>query len=201
MAFIPLPRGVKLCWHFTLDAIPVSFCIHIDVGTTVDQAKTDAVAAIGYQWWEDHGYLAFSNRLTIQEVVATDVSQQPAFQSTITTFTHGTGNIGQESLPNGSAIVVTLRSGFIGRSYRGRLFLPGIDHLAVVENTLTTAAQDNISDQFNALKDDIDAANMTWVVASYQNDLSSRTTAVGTPVTSILVRDNVKSQRRRNLLG
>lgn len=201
MAFIPLPQGVKLCFHFTLDSIPVSFCVYVDTGGTVDQSVTDDVANVGLGWWEDHGYLAFSNRLLIQEIVATDVSQQPAYQSTVTSFTHTTGNVAQESMPNGTAIVVTLRTGYIGRSYRGRLFLPGIDHFAVVENTLTSAAQNNIQTVFEALQDHLSNASMTWVVASYQNNLSSRETAVGTPVTSILVRDNVKSQRRRNLLG
>jgi len=201
MAFIPLPQGVKLCFHFTLQGVPVAFCVFVDAGGPITQNVVNDISDDGRDWWDADGYLAFSQDLTIVKVQATDMSQQPAFQATDINFTHTTGNIAVESLPNGSAIVATLLTGFIGRSYRGRVFLPGVDVDAVVQNTLTSGAKTNILGALNALKGDLAGRGYDLAVASYQNAGVMRTTGVLTPVAGFVVRDNVKSQRRRNLPG
>lgn len=199
--FIPLPGGVKLCFNFKLQDVPVTFCVHAWVNTPVTQGKTDAVAAVGKAWWETYGKDAFSQDLSITSIVATDVSQQPAYQSTEDSFTATTGTIAVEALPNGSAIVVTLKSAYIGRSYRGRVFLPGIDINAVTQNTLSSGAKSNIGSTIAELRNMLISSGFQMIIASYQNNLAHRSTAVGTVVTDIQVRENVKSQRRRNLPG
>lgn len=190
-----------MCFNFRLQNVPVTFCLHVFVQTPVTQGKVSAVTAVAGAWWEATGKGMFSQDLSIESIVVTDVSQQPAYQDTITTFTATAGTIAVEALPNGSAIVATARTAYIGRSYRGRIFLPGIDIDAVTQNTLSSGAKSNIADGLEDLRQAILNAGFALIVPSYQNELSSRETAVGTVVTHFDVRDNVKSQRRRNLPG
>jgi hypothetical protein len=199
--FVPLPGGLKVTFNFTLQGVPVSVSIHVKAPGSVTQAIADQVADIARDWWELSGNALFSHDLQIKSIVATDVSQIPAYQSTLSVFTNPTGTILLESLPNGSAVVATTLTGFIGRSYRGRLFLPGFDVDAVTINELSVGAKANVEARLNGLRSNFAGAGIPWVVASYQENDVLRTVAVGTPVIGILARSYVKSQRRRNVKG
>lgn len=48
----------------------------------------------------------------------------PASPPTISTFNQGAGNVASDILPKATAGVLTLRTSFAGRRYRGRMFIP-----------------------------------------------------------------------------
>lgn len=197
MAFIPLPDGIRISFNFLLGGVPVSINITVLAPGAVDQQAVDNAAAIGKFWWDNNGYLIFSQDLGITEVVATDVSQQPAVQGRETTFTHQFGSQAVAAVANNVALVVSLRTGFIGRSYRGRIYLPGLAKDAVVGSLLTPQAQADITTHIGALATQLTNANFTWVVASYQFNGVPRLVAAGTPILTRIVSNRVDTQRRR----
>jgi len=199
VAFIPLPGGIKVCINFTLQSVPCSICFHVRQVGTVGQADTDDVVSVVKQWWDTTGYNMFSQDLFIDTIQATAVDAVPAVQTTESTFTEPNGGQAVESMSGGVAVVITLLTGYIGRSYRGRVFLPGIDVNAVTLNAITAPAKANYEGGWLALISALATNGRPMHVASYQENLLPRTTAVSYPVTSIIVRDYVKSQRRRNI--
>lgn len=197
MAFVPLPNGIKLCFNFLFRTVPVSFCVHVAAPATVGQTDVDTVAALGLAWWEDYFRLLVSNDLCVNHIQATDVSQQPAVQSTLPSLTYPCGDAAFDALPNQVAAVVSLRTAFIGRSYRGRLYIPGLVAGSIQDNQISTGQQTGLQDAFAALDAAFDVAGYTWVVASYQENNVLRSTAVGTPVETLIVNKRVDTQRRR----
>ena len=197
MAFVPLPDGIKLCFNFLLRSIPVSFCVHVQAPGTVGQADVDTVAAIGLDWWDTVFRLLVSNDLCVNNIQATDVSQQPAVQTTLPALTNPCGDAAFDAAPNNVATVVSLRTAFIGRSYRGRIYIPGLVASSIVDNQISTGQQTGLQNAFAALDAAFDLAGYTWVVASYQENNVLRSTAVGTPVQTLIVNRRVDTQRRR----
>lgn len=197
MAFVPLPGGIKVCFSFLLRSVPVSFCLHVRAPGAVGQTDVDTIAALMTNWWIDTFRLLFSSDLVLQAVIATDVSQQPAVQATAVPGTGAAGDAAFDALPNNVASVTSLRTGFIGRSYRGRVYIPGLVASSIVDNQISTGQQSGLFAAWQALNTLIVNAGYEWIVASYQLDNVKRTTAVGTPVETIIVNRRVDTQRRR----
>jgi len=91
-------------------------------------------------------------------------------------------------VPN-TALVLTLRTGFRGRSNRGRVYLPFVDEGAV-ENGQLLAAAGLIAGPWNDFKDAMNADAHPWEVASYLN-------ATMNFVTQVAVNQAAGTQRRR----
>lgn len=101
----------------------------------------------------------------------------------------GTGTAATDLAP-GTAIVVSWRTGFIGKSYRGRTYLPAPAE-AVSDGDLTALAAQAIADAADDLITAMAADDMPLVVYS-RNPLIG-----GTEVESVLVDQRLRSQRRR----
>ncbi len=93
--------------------------------------------------------------------------------------------------PGEVAAVLTLRSATRGRSYRGRVYLPGVDK-ALLNNdgTFTAALVANATLQAAAVNAALVAATWRIVVASYRLQLA-------TPVTQFTMNGQADVQRRR----
>lgn len=100
----------------------------------------------------------------------------------------GTG--ASQTLPRENAVLTSLRTGNIGRSYRGRLYLPPIAENAVDEN-LTLAVAESNSEQFVGLCHLMSGFSHPVVVWS-------KTLGQATEVTRVQTDINLRSQRRRN---
>lgn len=109
----------------------------------------------------------------------------------------------KHALAPGVALVVTLQTPLRGRSFRGRLFQIGaaeenVDQSGAVAATPLAAYQTAFDTWLTALAD---AASIPAElgVNSYFTSNAPRAISVFTPVTSLVVRPFVHSQRRRNL--
>lgn len=114
-------------------------------------------------------------------------------------FTGGaplTGTFTGNGLPSSNAICVTLRTAFAGRSFRGRVYLPGWATTAVTTTgNIAVGAQTAANDVVEGWQTDLAAIGATLAVAS-------PTLGVSNPVTAIGVRDGQwDTQRRRNVPG
>lgn len=113
------------------------------------------------------------------------------------------GNDAGQALPPQNAVVMTLYTSQKGRSYRGRVYLPGVSENAwdgsampgaILTNYLTIPT--NLGNIFGPT-----GSNANWqlvVISRYLNKIK-RGTPVGTAVTSIVIDPIIRSQRRRVL--
>lgn len=99
-------------------------------------------------------------------------------------------------LPSANAVVVTLRTALAGRSFRGRVYVPGWSAGAVTSTGTISVDASNRAEAFiAAINSGANALGMDLAVAS-------RTLSESNEVTSIEVRDfQWDVQRRRNVPG
>jgi hypothetical protein len=125
--------------------------------------------------------------------------------ATLTAVTGSSGSLprtwggGGTPLPNNSAFVTTLRTGLRGRSYRGRLYIPGAGSADLVdEANFTGAAIARMVNLVKAIVLDINGvAGWTAVVVSRHAHGAPRPTGVVTPILNVTGFSKVGTQRRR----
>jgi len=110
----------------------------------------------------------------------------------------GVGTVAEDILPIQSAVVLTLRTLYRGRSARGRLYLTGFGKDQVNNNAYASGLIDDLLALFEGLIDDVAAIGWTWVVASKQEDGVPRSAMIGRQIVDVDVRTGRPgSQRRR----
>jgi hypothetical protein len=198
--FIPAPNcaSVELIYATYGEIIENTFSIEKGSPFTLSdlQDLRDLFKTWDEDYWES-GRCA-SNSLIRIKTRALDSNSSPVEDYTMPTPNPGT--ISGDSFPLNVSFCFRLTTGLAGRSYRGRIFLPGVSLASVgpTPNQLQLASATGYVGVFEQLKTALDAADLTWVVLSYRNNKTWRTTAVATPITGISYFDlNLDSQRRR----
>lgn len=197
MAFIPLPRGIKITFVFTLFGQEVTVTLHVQAPENVTPTILQQAGVAAINLWETSMRNTMSNDVTLQKVVLTDVSVQDGAQRIQLPGTLVTGSITSPAMSSNVAAVVSLRTARIGRSYRGRIYIPGIPESLVTSNGLDTSLRSALSSLGAAVNSVFTAAGFQTVIASYYNNGAVRTTGHAEPVTSYQVPTTVKTQRRR----
>lgn len=130
-----------------------------------------------------------------RQINGNTVGMQPPQTATYTTGFPIAGLVSADLLPYQCACVVKVGTAYAGRSYRGRMYLPGLSESAanpgsIFSPTVVNAYQTCYEDLLAALGSGGSNADYTWVV--YSKKLSA-----SIPVTSVAVRNVVRNQRRR----
>lgn len=119
------------------------------------------------------------------------------------------GTVGGGTLePPQVAIVASLRTPYVGRSYRGRMYLPGPANEVVTTGIFTTANKNTLQGYFDdlvaALGDGGSNADYQWVVFSRKlgttvagGHITAYDLTKAWPVKSVIVRQIFGTQRRR----
>jgi hypothetical protein len=197
MAFISAPQTVKVAIEYLLFGRTVVNVLHFDVGEAVSDSRiTDSVQAVA-NWWDSYLSVNASHELAIARVVGTDVSIENGHQVIQTTFTNPIGQNAGDSPPASVAIVISLRTARIGRSYRGRIYLMAPTLSYVDDNALTGPGLAAFQAVADGLITSADGADVTLSVVSYQHNKQLRLIADVTPVTTATVNARVDTQRRR----
>jgi len=107
------------------------------------------------------------------------------------------GNV--SSSPTGAQVTytVTLNTGLVGRSARGRVYGVGLPPGGFTTNRLTDAEQAALQDGWNAVASAMETAGHALQVVSFQEGGVLRTEGRPLPVVSVNVRFPVATQRRR----
>ena len=101
------------------------------------------------------------------------------------------GTASGEALPGETAPVISLRTASIGKSYRGRMYLPPVGE-ALSDGQLSTSTQDDIETYFETLMTTMASVGTLMPVVVYSDALN-----VATEVTHVLVDRRIRAQRRR----
>jgi len=151
------------------------------------------------QSWIVSDYLPrLPDEVAITEVRLTSLHEQNAIQLSSPMSVSGSGTTG--AMPNEVTLCVSLRSGFIGRSARGRFYLLGLPKDVMdTENRVLAAYRTAVASALQDLISTIQAAGFAMVIVSYITNGAPR---AGGPVyflvsTAVVTDDIVDSQRRR----
>jgi hypothetical protein len=220
MAFIPGTTGlVRAVLNQTLVGQEVVNVLYFEGTADPTQAELLGLAETIGEAWADTtapgtGILEWCNEeLVLESVTCTSVHAANGPQAEASIGIAGQGGSGSQAVNNTLAVVASLRTALSGRSFRGRLYLAGIDVSAGQTddtNHINSAAVTGIGE---GLQHVFDAANLLAnayvpVVASYYTrpvpDVPGdpsvpRAAAITTPITSVIVRSLLGSQRRRRL--
>jgi hypothetical protein len=145
------------------------------------------------------GYLPLINLDT--QYVETTVKDLASFPGTIATANAnaGTGGNASASLPANVSFCMTARTGFVGRSYRGRLygFPIGVTELSGT-NTVTASYANLMQTWLTNQNTAADALGWKGVVLSYYTGGMVRSLPIATPISVWLYRNlTTDSQRGR----
>lgn len=136
--------------------------------------------------------------LSLIEVKVTDLTTQISPSVFATTGLPIAGTNVSPSLPNSNALVITKRTALRGRSYRGRIFQPGLVEGQVTANAVSGAYQANYLAGWNAILSittTLNAFNMV-VLSKYQDGVWLNE-GILTPIIAFTTDGQIDSQRRR----
>lgn len=199
MAFVPVPRVVKGVIEWSQNGTPVVNVFHVDVGHSPTVGDCAIMGGVLLAWWEVtlapnmHPSMVFSN------ITCTDISVPNGVQDikTVTTVPHGTAT--GAALPGQTAVCVSQRTAFTGRSFRGRTYIGGlVDGYALNAQFLQPAAVAAVAGWYTTLQGLFNAVSQTLGVVSTIANKVHRVTGLITEITSILVDNKIDTQRRRS---
>lgn len=200
MAFIPVPDGAEVVVHgklFGQEIVNTLWFTETGAGAYTLEELNTLVGAVA-DAWRDELLPELSHDYTFVYATATDMQAPGGLQATYATASPQPGGRVGDSLPGNVAYVVSFRTGHTGRSYRGRNYVAGIDDTAVSGNALSSAYSTAILTAYQAILSAAEALGAVPVVVSKYADGAPRTTALTTPITTVMAVDlNLDSQRRR----
>jgi hypothetical protein len=122
-----------------------------------------------------------------------------------------TGTQAATAQPMTHAVVVSLRTQYAGRSYRGRIYLPGLVGTYISNGTLATTQRNTLQGYFDDMVAAVGAtganADLQWGVWSRKlgevrgssGHVTSYDLSKFTPITSVIVRSVLGSMRTREI--
>lgn len=129
------------------------------------------------------------------EVVGIDEGPMPYVDYSMNNFGAVTGN----PLPNNVTLAISLRTGYAGRAYRGRVFHVGLAESMVSINDVVAPWNADIPAAYYNLIGIAAGDDFTWGVASYFLDGQPRQFGIITPITNCVLVDNIVDTQRRRL--
>lgn len=198
MAFIPAPNCVeavlRFVWSGQIVAITLSFCRP----DTISTSEMDTLAGDLYNWWLDELSNELSSDIVLEGINITDLTTQTSPSIFYPCVTGCAGGNAAGTVPNNVTLVTKFSTDSRGRSYRGRVYTPGIsavqlDSPVAFDPAFGTA----ITARYAELPTFVGPDGWTHVVISRRNNNADRTTAVSTEITGYSTELFVDSQRRR----
>lgn len=204
---IPNCIQVRLVWTLP-NGKTVYNVLHGSVagGFSATTAVADAVftalkAAAGWTSWRAR----LSTTVNLAGVDLRDLRtiNMPIVAST-TAVSAGTGATG--AIPPGDALVVTLRTALVGRSARGRVYLPGLDFSALAAGGVAAAGTVTDATAFvTAVQTALTASAISMAIANPARQAYTGTTGALHParaagvvvVTAIVTRNSIIDHQRR----
>ena len=200
MAFIPVPESWAVTIRFTATGLrPKTMNFHVlDNNFNGSSVSANLLAAAVETWVAAEYAPTYGPGLIVSNIQVRDASQQNGVVVDFGVNEPGT-NAGT-GLPGNVAFAVSLRTGFAGKSYRGRMYHPWLSEQDVTGNSFAQAAADTIITAWETLNTTLGASDWQIAVASKYTNGAPRPAGVATPVSAFIYTDlNVYTQRRRVL--
>jgi len=207
MPFIPVENTVlaELRYNYLLQKVENTLWFLGDSAPDVASMTSLGEELIG--WW-DGGLRAVQNSgVQLREVVVTDMTTATGPQVTVTTGLPLSADVAEEPIPSSNSIVASFRTVNRGRSFRGRNYFVGLSRTQIDGNVVLPGLLGSIVTAYETLQASATVAGYTWVIASRFSGVDvngnpiPRVAGITTPVTTVLVVDNLVDSQRRRLAG
>lgn len=197
MAFQPVPDCVEVVFHALQNGVPVVNVWNVDCNVPVTPTQVSAIAAI-FDGWNTSDWLGkLDPSYVLQDITATDISVASGFQ-VILPPTHSAGTAGGGPQAANAALVCSFLTGFSGRSFRGRTYVPALtDAIMLNAQNVTGAYAASINVAFTNLIIALQVATYTLSVLSRVTAGALRVTGLLTEIVGVLTNTKIDSQRRR----
>lgn len=195
--FIPASNTAKVEMRYTLLGQPAMNVFYFQGSTNWTLVTLEALAdAVEAEWLSNIRGLQHAG-VTLNSIVCTDVEVEDGLQ-----FENNVGTAGNRegaALPNNVTIAISFRTGFSGRSRRGRLYHMGLVEADVTDNSIGVLVGAALLSNYGNFFSEIASTTTTQhVIVSYCNNGDWRTDALITPVASYVLTDTtVDTQRKR----
>lgn len=197
MAFIPVPNGLRVAVEYRLNGQLVVNVYYLETEVAVTSVNLAALASIFVDWWTTNMRQNFTTSMALERIVVTDVSVANGLQEAQSVAPVIPGTAATAPAPNSVAVVVSHRTGYSGRSFRGRTYLAGFSASEVADNYISAALAANIVSDMLSLRSALFLAGHKLSVASFRANGVPRSVAVLTNVTSFVINTRIDTQRRR----
>lgn len=197
MALGIVPNGIKVEWNAIQNGVPVVNRVFVTQSGTVTSADLDDVLIEALAFYNVFK-AAQDASCVLQNITATDVSVANGTQTILPVTTNNTGTGTGGPMAANAATVVSLRTNFTGRSFRGRFYLGGqaLANQQDAQNIKASTAA-VMAGWFEDFIDALNAINKTLVVVSNYASGVVRVVALATEIISVIVDTKIDSQRRR----
>lgn len=198
MAFIPTPNCTRTDILFMYEGQQDHNVIWCQWPAPATQAQREGLNTAIRDWWTASGKAMSTQGYVLSQITTVNQDADNAPSSTLVVSPGIAGSAGTSGLPANTALCATLRTALRGRSYRGRMYLGGMDVTKRDQpSTTTTVFIGQVIVMLNALRDAITAAGAIWVVVSKVHNLVKRSSGVATALDAISIDSVFDSQRRR----
>ena len=198
--FIPIPGTASVEMIYSLFSDVVENCFSVKKPANWSLTELQDLRAFFDNWHATQFYLCTTGDCLLQRIRtrALDSASSPTEDYHLPVPRSGVAGGG--TFPSNVTFAIKLATGLAGRSYRGRIFIPGVCGACVAGNQVTPGAQAQYLSSLGQLITQMAAHDSTWqlCVASRYNNGSWRDVGVCTPATGwVAVNSAVDSQRRR----
>lgn len=200
MAFQPAPDIAEVEIRMTLQGVPVENVLHFIslTGFPYDASTIELLAENALANWSTHILPVQCTALSLQSVLAKDLSAEIAPTFEAFPLVPVTGVLTGPAMPNQNAIVLTKRSGLTGRSARGRLYHCGFTEDQVSGNFILPAYADAVNNAYADFVQAMGDDDHQMVILSRRNGGVERPAGIAFNLLTIGLRNNrIDSQRRR----
>ena len=198
MPFIPVPHCVKAELLYDWAGQKIATVLHYELTNPPGPTDLTELASELIDWWQLTVKAGQPTTLALEAVRITDLTT--AFSPSITDATGlpaaGTG--ASPSMPNNIALCITKRTLLRGRSFRGRIYHPGLTEGAITGNVVAGATVTGIINWYELLREfTLTSGLAALCVVSYFEAGNPRPEGLKTIVTHFTSDGTVDSQRRR----
>jgi len=196
MPLPPVTDVAKIEIEYTLDSVPMVNVLHAHQTGGWSLATLTALQGYIYTWASLELMPDLSAQLILTGITCTDIGVVAGAQFAASHSFPG-GDAG-DSLPANASLVMSWRTPYVGRSFRGRSYIPGIPaHTQInpqqVDPTEAAGLQTAGTDLLTVLA----GHTIDLVVVSYFGSGIQRVTPIATPITRCVCNQQLDTQRKR----
>ncbi|MBE0672788.1 MAG: hypothetical protein IH588_19595 [Anaerolineales bacterium] len=193
----PSPRVSRVVFKYDLAGGVITNVLHVRSQAEPDAAELATITQTGIDWWENTMKTLYSAQLSLVAVEATALNIDPQLQVIDVSGLPITGTVAFDSMSANVSVVASLRTNFIGRSYRGRIYLPPPVESGVALNEISAGTQTAYKAAIEQLIADWATDNVALGILSCVQEGVAIDPGIFTQVTSVVVNTRVDTQRRR----
>jgi len=198
MTFKPSPDCAKVVIHYLCQGQKFINILHFQNTNDFDTGDLGDLAEAIADSWVANIMPLLSNQISITEVDAVDLRTQSGPEAQHIVTPPVAGSLTSPMLPSNVAVVLTKRTAKRGRSYRGRIYIPGAVHSQESGPLeIGTTALANLISGLEAVLSDVDISPWVWGVLSFFLNKVARSQGVFEMGTAISADTLWDSQRRR----